>query len=83
MVNAFSKWPEYVYIEVSNTTIAKAIEVLQHIFAIHGLLEQLISDNETPAKFITLWKRMESDILEVLHIILPQMAMQNVLFKPS
>ena len=42
-VDAHSKWPE-VY-EMSQTTTAKTIVVLRHLFASHGLPAQIVSDN--------------------------------------
>ena len=46
IVDAFSKWPEV--IEMNCSTTAKTIEALQHVFAIHGLPEQIVSDNGAP-----------------------------------
>ena len=42
-VDAFLKWPEI--IEMTSTTAANAIKVLQDMFASYGLPEQLVSDN--------------------------------------
>ena len=42
-VDAFSKWPEI--IEMSTTTAANTIRVLRELFAVHGIPEQLVSDN--------------------------------------
>ena len=47
IVDAFSKWPEV--IEMNCSTTAKTIEALQHVFAIHGLPEQIVSDVTCPA----------------------------------
>ena len=44
IVDTFSKWPEV--IEINSSTTVITIEALQHMFAIHGLLEQIVSDNE-------------------------------------
>ena len=49
IVDAFSKWPEV--IEMNSSTTAKTIEALRHVFAIHGLPEQIVSDNG--AQFIS------------------------------
>ena len=49
LVDAFSKWPEV--IEMSSSTTAKTIETLRHVFAVHALPEQLVSDNG--AQFIS------------------------------
>ena len=38
-----SKWPEV--IEMNSSTTTKTIETLRHVFAVHGLPEQLVSDN--------------------------------------
>ena len=43
IVDAFSKWPKV--IEMNSSTTTKTIEALRHVFAIHGLPEQLVSDN--------------------------------------
>lgn len=43
VVDAYSKWPEVW--QMSNTTSAKIIEVLRHLFATCGIPEQLVSDN--------------------------------------
>ena len=40
---AHSKWAEVV--EVTLTTTAKTVEVLKHLFSLHGIPEQVISDN--------------------------------------
>ena len=42
-VDAHSKWAEVV--EMCQTTTAKTITALRHMFATHGIPEQLISDN--------------------------------------
>ena len=42
-VDAHSKWPE-VY-DMSDTTSTKTIAILRHLFAAHGLPEQLVFDN--------------------------------------
>ena len=42
-VDAHSKWAEVV--EMSQTTTAKTITALRHMFATHGIPEQLVSDN--------------------------------------
>ena len=44
-VDAHSKWPE-VY-EVSNTTAEGTVRILQHIFALHGIPHQLVSDKSS------------------------------------
>ena len=49
LVNAFLKWPEV--IEMSSSTTARTIEALSHVFVVHGLSEQLVSDNG--AQFIS------------------------------
>ena len=51
IVDAFSKWPEI--IEMNCSTAAKTIEALRHIFAIHGLPEQIVSDNGAQFILIT------------------------------
>ena len=43
VVDAHSKWEEVV--QMSQTTTAKTIEALRHLFAIHGIPEQIVSDN--------------------------------------
>ena len=43
IVDAHSKWPEV--FEMGDTTTAKTIAVLRHLFASYGLPEQLVSDN--------------------------------------
>ena len=43
VVDAHSKWAEVV--EVPSTTTTKTISVLRHLFATHGLPEQIVSDN--------------------------------------
>ena len=43
VVDAYSKWPEV--FRMSSTSAEKTIEVLRHLFAAHGLPEQLVSDN--------------------------------------
>ena len=43
VVDAHSKWPEVV--EMCQTTTAKTIETLRHLFAVHGISEQIVSDN--------------------------------------
>ena len=43
LVDAHSKWPEV--FEMAETTTAKTIAVLRHLFASYGLPEQLVSDN--------------------------------------
>ena len=43
IVDAHSKWPEV--FEMSSTTTSKTIDVLRHVFAIHGLPDHLVSDN--------------------------------------
>ena len=43
-VDAFSKWPPEI-IEMSTTTAANTIRVLRELFAVHGIPEQLVSDN--------------------------------------
>ena len=43
VVDAHSKWAEVV--EMSQTTTAKTIEALRRLFAIHGIPEQIVSDN--------------------------------------
>ena len=42
-VDAHSKWPEV--FEMTQTTTAKTITVLRHLFASYGLPEQVVSDN--------------------------------------
>ena len=43
MVEAHSKWPEV--FSTSSTTTHKTIEMLSHLFAAYGLLEEIVSDN--------------------------------------
>lgn len=43
VVDAHSKWAEVV--EMSTTTTAKTITALRHLFATHGIPEQIVSDN--------------------------------------
>ena len=43
VVDAHSKWPEV--FEMTNTSTAKTIAVLRHLFAAYGLPEQVVSDN--------------------------------------
>ena len=43
LVDAHSKWPKV--IEKTSTTAEKIVEVLHRLFALFGLLEQLVSDN--------------------------------------
>ena len=43
VVDAHSKWPEV--FELTQTTTAKTIAVLRHLFAKYGLPEQIVSDN--------------------------------------
>eukprot|EP00731_Ephydatia_muelleri_P009464 Em0005g50a len=43
LVDAYSKWPEVR--EMSTTTTQRTVEVLQEIFAMHGLPRILVSDN--------------------------------------
>ncbi len=43
VVDAHSKWAEVV--EMSTTTTAKTITALRHLFATHGIPEQIASDN--------------------------------------
>ena len=43
IVDAYSKWPEV--FEMASTTSAKTIDTLRHVFAAHGLPDQLVSDN--------------------------------------
>ena len=43
IVDAYSKWPEV--IEMNSSTTTKTVDALRHVFAIHGLPEQLVSDN--------------------------------------
>ena len=43
MVDAHSKWPEIV--EMSSTTTKQTIAVLNKVFAVYGLPEQVVSDN--------------------------------------
>ena len=45
----FSKWPKV--IEMSSSTTARTIEALRHVFVVHGLPEQLVSDDG--AQFIS------------------------------
>ena len=42
-IDAHSKWPE-VY-AMSSTTAERTIEVLRHLFAAYGILEQVVTDN--------------------------------------
>ena len=42
-IDAHSKWPE-VY-PMSSTTTGKTLDILGHIFAAHGLPEQIVTDN--------------------------------------
>ena len=52
VVDAHSKWAEV--LEMCQTTTAKTIETLRHLFAIHAIPEQIVSDNGpqfTPADF--------------------------------
>ena len=83
LVDAFSKWPEV--IEMNSSTTAKTIEALRHVFAVHGLPEQLVSDNG--AHFISdefalfMKENGIKHISEVLLIIQLQMDLQSILFK--
>ncbi len=43
VVDAHSKWAEVV--EMTKTTTAKTITALRHLFAVHGIPEQIVSDN--------------------------------------
>ena len=43
VVDAHSKWPEVIMMET--TTSTKTINVLRHLFASHGIPEQIVSDN--------------------------------------
>ena len=43
VIDAHSKWPEV--FEMTNTSTAKTIAVLRHLFAAYGLPEQVVSDN--------------------------------------
>ena len=46
-INAYSKWPEVVEMSTgaSGVSAARTIEELRRIFTIHGLPQQLVSDN--------------------------------------
>ena len=46
MEDAHSKWP--IVLEMTSTTAEKMTEVLRLVFATHGLLEQVVSDNGQP-----------------------------------
>ena len=43
VVDVHSKWAEVV--EMTHTTTAKTIAALKHLFAMHGIPEQIVSDN--------------------------------------
>ena len=43
LIDSFSKWPEVV--EMNDTNATSTINKLKHIFASHGLPEQIVSDN--------------------------------------
>ena len=43
-MDAFSKWPEVRHMP-SSTTAERTIEVLEDVFATHGFLRLLVSDN--------------------------------------
>ena len=43
LVDAHSKWAEVV--EMSHTSAARTITVLQQLFATHGIPEQIVTDN--------------------------------------
>ena len=43
LLDAHSKWPE-IY-QMKSTTVQKTITILKHIFATHGIPEQLVTDN--------------------------------------
>ena len=40
IVDAFLKWPEV--IEMNSSITTKTVEALRHVFALHGLPEQLV-----------------------------------------
>ena len=46
-IGAYSKWPEVVEMSTgaSGVSAARTIEELRHVFTIHGLPQQLVSDN--------------------------------------
>ena len=77
-----AKWPEV--IEMSSSTTGRTTEALRHVFAVHALPEQLISDNG--AQFIsdefTLFMK-ENGIkhFKSAPIVQLQMDLQSVLFK--
>ena len=42
-VDAYSKWPQVVLMQ--STTVAKTVDALRQMFAMHGLPERIVSDN--------------------------------------
>lgn len=57
-VDAYSKWPEV--FAMKSTTVDKVIEVFRQLFSIHGLPEQVVSDNGpqfTSEEFVTFLHR--------------------------
>ena len=42
-MDAHSRWPEV--FEMSRTTADKTIALLQHLFALYGVPDQIVSDN--------------------------------------
>ena len=81
IVDAHSKWPEV--IPMSTTTSNQTIAELRWLFAVHGLPQQLVSDNGpqfTSDEFATFCKMKGIKHVHCSSYHLPQTAKPNVLF---
>ena len=47
LVDAYSKWLEVLHVPVKSPTTRSTVEALRTVFATHGLLEMLVTDNGT------------------------------------
>ena len=80
IVDAHSKWPE-VY-EMSSTSTDSTIAILRHVFAAHGLPQQLVSDNGpqfASSESHNFLKRMGSNTYDMLPTTHHQMGWLNTL----
>ena len=77
-LDVHSKWAKVV--KVKHTTIAKTIAALRHLFATHGIPEQIMSDNRpqfTSYDFEEFMRKMYSNIRDYHIIIQAQTVKQN------
>ena len=77
-MDGYSKWAEIV--EMTHTTTAKTIADLSHLFDIHGIPEQIVSDNRpqfTSSDFEEFTRIIESRIRDHRLIIQAKMVKQN------